>query len=69
MLGDLVISIETAIRQAAELKHDLRAEVAFLAVHGTLHLLGYDHGTDAQRRKMFALQDAIVARVREDKGF
>lgn len=69
MLGDIVISIETAIRQAAELKHDLRAEVAFLAAHGTLHLLGYDHGTDAQRRKMFALQDEIVAKLREDRGF
>ena len=69
MLGDLVISIETAIRQASELKHDLRAEIAFLAAHGTLHLLGYDHGTDAQRRQMFALQDQIVAQLREAKGF
>ncbi len=69
MLGDVVISIETAIRQARELKHDLRAEVAFLAVHGALHLLGYDHGNDTQRRKMFAMQDEIVARVREAKGF
>lgn len=69
MLGDMVISIETAARQAQELKHDLRAEVAFLAVHGTLHLLGYDHDGDAKRRKMFALQDEIVAKVREDKGF
>ncbi len=69
MLGDMVISIETAARQAGELKHDLRAEVAFLAVHGVLHLLGYDHGTDSQRRKMFALQDEIVALVREAKGF
>ena len=69
MLGDMVISIETAIAQASELKHDLRAEIAFLAAHGTLHLLGYDHGTDAQRRKMFALQDEIVSRVREEKQF
>ena len=68
-LGDVVISIETAARQAQELGHDLRAEIAFLAVHGTLHLLGYDHGTDAQRRKMFALQDEIVARVRRARGF
>ena len=69
MLGDVVISIETAARQAQELKHDLRAELAFLAVHGALHLLGYDHDTDSKRRKMFALQDKIVAQVREDKGF
>ena len=69
LLGDLVISIETAVRQARELNHALRAEVAFLAVHGALHLLGYDHGDDQERRKMFALQDQIVAAVREDKGF
>ena len=69
MLGDLVISIETAIIQAQELKHDLRAEIAFLASHGTLHLLGYDHGNDKERRVMFALQDEIVAQLREAKGF
>ncbi len=69
MLGDLVISIETAIAQARELKHDLRAEIAFLAAHGTLHLLGYDHASDAGRRQMFALQDEIVAQLREAKGF
>ena len=69
MLGDIIISIETAARQAGELKHDLRAETAFLAVHGALHLLGYDHATDAQRRVMFALQDEIVAQLREEKGF
>ena len=69
MLGDAIISIETAARQASELKHDLRVEIAFLAVHGALHLLGYDHDSDAKRRKMFALQDEIVARLREEKGF
>ena len=68
-LGDLVISIETAARQARELGHDLRAELAFLAVHGALHLLGHDHGTAWQRRRMFALQDEIVGQWREEKGF
>jgi probable rRNA maturation factor len=59
-LGDLVISIETAARQAAERHHSLSTEVAFLAVHGTLHLLGYDHVTSAQRRAMWKQQEAIV---------
>ena len=68
-LGDAVISVETAIKQAAELGHDLRTEMAFLAVHGALHLLGYDHASPTGRRQMFALQDQIVARVREDNGF
>jgi probable rRNA maturation factor len=59
-LGDLVISIETAARQAAERHHSLATEIAFLAVHGTLHLLGYDHVTSAQRRAMWKQQEAIV---------
>ena len=62
-LGDLVISIETAARQAAERHHSLATEVAFLAVHGTLHLLGYDHVTSSQRRAMWKQQEAIVQRL------
>jgi probable rRNA maturation factor len=62
-LGDLLISIETAARQAEERHHDLATEVTFLAVHGTLHLLGYDHGTSAQRRAMWQQQEAIVERL------
>jgi len=61
MLGDIVISIETAQRQAVELKHDLLTEVTFLAVHGTLHLCGYDHGTSSERRIMWKWQEQIVA--------
>lgn len=46
VLGDLVISVETAGRQAAEQGHDLAAELRVLLVHGLLHLLGYDHEVD-----------------------
>lgn len=60
-LGDMVLSVETAVRQANELKHPLTREVAFLAIHGTLHLLGYDHVTAPGRKRMFALQDDILA--------
>jgi probable rRNA maturation factor len=65
-LGDIVISIETALRQAAELKHDSLTEVAFLAVHGTLHLCGYDHGTASERRTMWKWQEQIVATLSSD---
>jgi probable rRNA maturation factor len=59
MLGDMVISIETAIKQAEEQRHELESEMAFLTIHGALHLLGYDHADDKGRRQMFALQDTL----------
>ncbi len=58
-LGDLVISVDTAARQADELGHDLRAELQVLVVHGLLHLLGYDHETGSE--------DAAVMRAEEDR--
>jgi probable rRNA maturation factor len=67
-LGDLVISIETAARQAAERHHSLTTEISFLAVHGTLHLLGYDHVTSAQRRAMWKQQEAIVQLLQESEA-
>jgi len=58
-LGDVVISAETALRQARA--GDLRAECALLLVHGILHLLGYDHGTLRQRQRMWKRQAALLA--------
>lgn len=43
MLGDIVISMETAARQAVEANHPMEKELSWLLVHGALHLLGYDH--------------------------
>lgn len=59
-LGDLVISYPRAVAQAEEYGHSIRRELSFLAVHGTLHLLGYDHMTDEDSKNMFALQDEIL---------
>ncbi|MBI3553897.1 MAG: rRNA maturation RNase YbeY [Elusimicrobia bacterium] len=60
--GDVYISAHMARRQARELKHSVLDEALTLAVHGTLHLLGYDDRTERQRRKMFARQDRILRR-------
>lgn len=42
-IGDIMISVDTAARQAEELGHSTEREILFLAIHGTLHILGYDH--------------------------
>ena len=60
-LGDIVISIDRAHAQAAEYGHCLERELAFLAVHATLHLLGHDHDTVENEGIMFALQDKILS--------
>ena len=51
-LGDVVISVETATRQAKSRRVELGRELELLAVHGTLHLLGYDHEFAAEARRM-----------------
>jgi probable rRNA maturation factor len=60
-LGDIVISLETAERQAADHGHDLRQELLFLATHGLLHLLGWDHPDDESLAAMLARQDRLLA--------
>ena len=61
ILGDIVISLERAKAQAAEIGHSLEHEAAFLCVHSTLHLLGYDHVTSEEDEKiMFGKQKEII---------
>lgn len=60
LLGDVVISLETAARWAESAGHDLTVEAVQLAVHGTLHLLGFDHETDEEAAKMSVLEEEIV---------
>ncbi len=52
MLGDVVISVETAERQAAEHQFSLEQELVLLLIHGTLHLLGYDHEQSLEEEKI-----------------
>jgi probable rRNA maturation factor len=60
-LGDIVISIETAQRQSAD--HGLAIELPWLAVHGFLHLLGWDHPDEAQLVRMLRQQAQLLGRV------
>lgn len=60
LLGDIVISVERAAAQAEEYGHEFDRELAFLAVHGTLHLLGYDHLTDKERQLMREREEAAL---------
>ncbi len=59
-LGDIMICYERAKEQAASYGHSLKRELSFLAVHGVLHLLGYDHMTEADERVMREKQTAIL---------
>ena len=68
MLGDIAISLETAKRQSESADIHIEREVAFLFIHGVLHLLGYDHETDPESEKeMFDLQEEILKKL-VDKG-
>lgn len=60
ILGDIYISIDKAIEQAESYEHSLNREISFLAIHGILHLLGYDHMNDEDEKEMFRLQELIL---------
>jgi probable rRNA maturation factor len=61
LLGDVVLCPEVAERQAREAGHSTGDELALLTIHGILHLLGHDHGEEAERTQMFSLQDELLA--------
>ncbi len=63
LLGDIIISIDTAKRQAEEYGHTFERELAFLAVHGTLHLLGYDHMEEEETKIMRAEEKRVLAEL------
>ena len=60
VLGDIIISIPKAIEQAEEYGHSFLRELGFLAVHGFLYLLGYDHMTEEEEKEMFTRQKEIL---------
>ena len=60
ILGDVVISMDTAARQATGRHRELAVEVRFLLAHGLLHLIGYDHGSPAEKREMVTMTRRLV---------
>ncbi len=60
LLGDIYIAIDVAYDQAEEYNHSREREVCFLATHGLLHLLGYDHMTEKDEKEMFSLQEELL---------
>lgn len=63
LLGDIIISIPKAKQQAEDYGHSFERELFFLAIHGFLHLLGYDHQTPAEEETMFAKQELILSEM------
>lgn len=60
LLGDVIISLEKAREQAEEYGHSLEREISFLVIHGVLHLLGFDHKEEKQRKIMRQEEDKIL---------
>lgn len=64
LLGDIVISLETAVKQAANFGHSLEREIGFLTVHSMLHLLGYDHETSQlDQRIMREKEESVLEKL------
>ncbi len=62
-LGDIIISVPRALAQAEDYGHSVERELGFLFVHGFLHLIGYDHGTEEEEKEMFAKQEDILQKA------
>ncbi|RKU27302.1 rRNA maturation RNase YbeY [Candidatus Poribacteria bacterium] len=66
VLGDVVISLETAERQAKAAHHSIDREVVVLTIHGILHLIGFDHKTNKEANVMFEKQDYLLKSICHD---
>ncbi|UZQ83915.1 rRNA maturation RNase YbeY [Thermoanaerobacter sp. RKWS2] len=62
-IGDIVISLEKALEQSMEYGHSFEREVAYLTAHSMLHLLGYDHETEEERKIMREKEEEVMARL------
>lgn len=68
ILGDIIISAETAARQCGGYGHAFEKEISYLAVHGVLHLLGYDHDTEKEKKEMRSLEKEILGFFNTETG-
>lgn len=67
-LGDLIFCPQVLLTQSKEYNHTLSKELAYMLIHGILHLLGYDHETSSKdEKKMFQLQDALFQELTQKK--
>jgi probable rRNA maturation factor len=64
ILGDIVLCPSVASNQAKEAGHTYEHELSILSAHGLLHVVGYDHGSSAEEKEMFDLQESLVKRWR-----
>jgi probable rRNA maturation factor len=62
-LGDIIISVDTAARQAEQQDHSVTVELAWLAAHGLLHLLGWDHPDEESLTRMLGQQETLLTAV------
>ena len=69
LLGDIIISAETAMRQAEEFGHGLEREIVYLAVHGLLHLLGSDHMQEEDKVVMRAKEEEALREIKLSEEF
>lgn len=69
LLGDIIISAETAARQAEEFGHGLEREIVYLAVHGLLHLLGYDHLNETDKVMMRMKEEEALREIQLSEEF
>jgi probable rRNA maturation factor len=65
-IGDIVIAYPIAEQQARAAAHSVQSELQLLTVHGTLHLMGFDHETPEQQAEMWAYQSAVMDAIRAD---
>ena len=67
-LGDVIVSYPRAVQQAEDVGHSVNAELQLLVVHGVLHLFGYDHMNEDDKKVMWSIQDAVLMQLGISRG-